>query len=143
MRGRKPRPAGAHILAGTFRRDRHRLGEIRASGRPTQPEYLTGRAAALWSEVLPRLPWVVFVDGPMLGLWCVLQAELEADPVAMNSARISQLRSVAAELGMSPSSRTRLPPPPPHWPGDDGDDDRGDESMAEFLRSRPDDDAAD
>ena len=56
----------------------------------------------------PRLPWLCRLDKFCLARWCVLQAEFEADPAAMKAARISLLRLMASDLGLTAAGRARL-----------------------------------
>jgi len=67
-----------------------------------------GSAAKLWAEYEPLLHWLSRADSETFAAWCSLTAEFAKDPERMQSARISQMRVLAAELGMTPSARTRL-----------------------------------
>ena len=117
-RGSPPKPTNVHIIGGTWRRDRHGGGGDGGGGGrapPDQsltikdcPEYLNERAATLWREALPKLPWLHQVDKYCLALWCCLQAEFEADPGSMMAARISLLRLLAGDLGLTAAGRARL-----------------------------------
>lgn len=86
-------------------------GAPKATGRPRPPIPMKGRAAALWKRYVAPAYWLADADSPKAHMWCVLQAEWEADPVAFLSARISQLRALGSELGFDPASRARLGTP--------------------------------
>ena len=126
---RRRKDSNVHQLQGSFRKDRHGDGgggELPPDQR-LQPsdrlKYLKGRAAELWREELPRLPWLAKVDGPIFEMWCALMAEFEDDPAAMQTARLAQLRLITNDVGMTASARASIgvsPEPPP--PGDDGAD---------------------
>ena len=73
-----------------------------------RPAFCRGRAAKLWAEALPALPWLHRVDKYCFALWCVLQAEFERNPAAMMAARISLLRLIAGDLGLTAAGRARL-----------------------------------
>ena len=48
------------------------------------------------------------LDRHCLAMWCVLQAEFKRDPAAMLPARISLLRLLAGDLGLTAAGRARL-----------------------------------
>lgn len=79
-------------------------------GVPQMPRFVERRksAARLWNQYAPILHWLTSADSSTFAQWCVLQAEFEKDPAAMTASRISQIRALAGELGMTPSARTRL-----------------------------------
>ena len=107
IRGRKPKPLELRVIEGN--RGKRPLPEAAptATGEPVKPRWLKGAAARLWSEYAPLLPWLGRADSEALAWWCSLAAEFAADQ-RMLAARISQMRTLAAELGMTPSARTRL-----------------------------------
>ena len=89
-----------------------------------RPKFLTDRAAEIWSENLVRLHWLTKTDGPIYATWCQLQAEFEAAPTEMMTARLAQLRLLASDLGLTGSGRARLgvtTTPPGAEPEDPGD----------------------
>ena len=88
-------------------------GSARTAGAPPAnqlkpPVKLAGRQAVLWRTFIRSAHWLQPPDAPAAWLWCALQAECEADPVAFTAARLGQLRALANELGLTPSSRARL-----------------------------------
>jgi len=109
MRGRKPKPTFLHVVEGTLNVTRHadRPDTELPAGRPVKPKWLKRRAARIWDEYAPRMVWLGEIDSAMLAAWCSLFAEFEADQ-AMSAPRISQMRGLAAELGLTPSARTRF-----------------------------------
>ncbi len=131
-RGKTPKPTNLHLIAGTFRQDRHGGGG--GDGRPppnqrltvkNRPKYLDKRAAELWTEVLPKLPWLQKTDKYCLAMWCSLQAEFEMaarlDVTAFRPARLSILRLLGSDLGLTGAGRARLgvTMAPPAEPGKD------------------------
>ena len=58
--------------------------------------------------MLPALSWLHRLDRYCLAAWCCLQAEFEADPAAMQAARLSLLRLLAGDLGLTAAGRARL-----------------------------------
>ncbi len=112
-RGRPPKPTNLHVIGGTWRNDRH--GGGRGLAPPQQrlavkdrPAFVRGRAAKIWAEQLPSLPWLCKLDRYCLAGWCCLQAEFEQDPTSMLAARISLLRLLAGDLGLTAAGRARL-----------------------------------
>ncbi len=78
---------------------------LRAKARPP---FVQGRAAKIWAEVLPALPWLHRLDRYCFAAWCCLQAEFKRDPAAMMPARLSLLRLLAWDLGLTAAGRARL-----------------------------------
>ena len=125
-RGRPPKAPGLHLVSGSYRDDRHGRGspppgqQLRAKDIPA---YIRrdDRATRIWREALPKLPWLHRVDKYCFALWCCLQAEFERDPASMMAARISLLRLMAGDLGLTAAGRARLgfTMAPPAEPGDD------------------------
>ena len=118
-RGKIPKSTQLHIIAGTFRHDRHggAGGGGDGDGRPPAdqrltikdcPEYLDKRAAELWREALPKLPWLHRTDKYCFAMWCCLQAEYEQNPASMKAAKYSILRLLAGDLGLTAAGRARL-----------------------------------
>lgn len=109
-RGPKPKPTHLHVIDGTLNTTRHahRADEPELIGALQKPKYLKGRAVKLWDEVAAACHWLGDADSYKLGMWCALQAEFEKSPKDMTSARIAQLRALGSELGLDPSSRSRL-----------------------------------
>jgi phage terminase small subunit len=109
-RGARPKPTQLHVVAGSYRGDRHagRTGEPKPDGRPEKPKTLRGRASKLWDQFIARMDWLTWADTPKAQMWCHLQAEYERDPDRMIAARIGQLRNLGSELGFDPAGRARL-----------------------------------
>jgi phage terminase small subunit len=105
-RGPKPKPFELRVIEGTAGADQD--PGLPTIGVLTLPKWLKGAARKIWEEHAPLLPWLVRVDSETLATWCVLASEFHRDPHGMLAARISQMRTLAAELGMTPSGRTRI-----------------------------------
>lgn len=104
-RGPKPKPFELRVIDGTSAG--HAPGPA-AEGGLTIPKWLKGIPKRIWEETAPLLPWLGRVDSETLAVWCCLATEFRKDPHGMQAARISQMRTLAAELGMTPSGRTRI-----------------------------------
>lgn len=108
MRGRKPKPTALRIVGGNAGHRPLPVAEPVATGRPVPPIPLEPRAAELWASMIEPAFWLAEADSAACWGFVVLQAEFEADPAAFNAARITQWRTLAAEIGLTPSSRARL-----------------------------------
>lgn len=118
MKGRKPKPTNIHILNGNPSRKALPHAEPKpARGDWTPPDWLTGEALATWERIVPemvRLGVFTAADRDTVTAYCAVFAEIaetvkKGDP--LKSSLVGQLRSLAAELGCTPSSRTRLSSP--------------------------------
>jgi hypothetical protein len=107
--GRPRKPTALHILQNTSNSTRHadRVGEPVSGGRPVPPAPLDEREMELWNKFIATAFWLGEHDAPKAFLWAKLHAEFERDPT-MIAARITQLRSIGSELGLDPSSRSRM-----------------------------------
>ena len=72
------------------------------------PARLKKRERELWDKFIRKCAWLMPLDAPKAFMWVKLHAEFERSPGQMLVGRISQLRSLGAELGLDPASRTRL-----------------------------------
>lgn len=77
-------------------------------GTPVKPGFVKGKAKAIWDQYVVIAYWLTGADSHALGLWCCLTAEAEKGVDKMTAARITQWRTLAAELGFLPASRTRI-----------------------------------
>jgi phage terminase small subunit len=99
-------------MRGTARADRAREpGPEPPAGEIKRPKFLTHRAKELWDEYAPALiemQTLTVVDVPNFAAWCVLNAEFEDKKTGIKAAKISQMRLLAASLGMDASARAKL-----------------------------------
>lgn len=118
MRGRKPLPTKLHVLNGNPSKKDLPSNEPQPSiGDWTPPEWLAGEALKAWNRVVPemvRLEVWTTADRDIVTAYCVVYDEIvrtvqSGEP--LKAAIVGQLRSLAAELGCTPSSRTRLTVP--------------------------------
>ena len=130
-KGRKPVPLAILKLRGSWRAKGREDTEIRMSGKPRMPQWLSPAAKQAWKRNVPLLSdlgIILPVDELMLALLCTAFAEWkEADAlvgsllvktskgtliqhpvVSIRNAAFERLRKMAAEFGMSPSARTGL-----------------------------------
>lgn len=134
MKGRKPTPANQHKLRGTYRPDRGHGTEPKAApGIPVAPEWLDGAALDEWNRIIVELSAMETLAGAdralivgyceCWGQWQAAVIELRKtgtvvrgtsggailSPFFTASLRLlKELRPLAAELGLSATSRARL-----------------------------------
>lgn len=109
-RGAKPKSPFLKLVTGNPGRRpirvpsgiEHRTGPLRPPRKLTRPQ------AALWKRFIDRATWLNDFDAPTAYAWVVIQSEFQADPEAVQAARLGQLRLLAGELGLNFSSRQRL-----------------------------------
>jgi P27 family predicted phage terminase small subunit len=148
MKGRKPKPTALKKLAGTLRPNRTNRSEpMPKAGRPEPPADLDEVARAVWEyygPILARCKVLTMADRECLACYCVAagrraQAEEELakhGPVvkspsgypiqnpwlAIANKSMEQLLKWGQELGLSPSSRTRIKTQPTAPPATTGRD---------------------
>ena len=114
MKGRKPKPTALKILAG---KPGHRplpKFEPKPAGIAMMPQWLNPVASMVWEELAPGLQKVGLLtsaDAEQFGQLCTLIAEYRANTAGMHTNRMSLMKSLFAEFGMGPSSRTRISVP--------------------------------
>ena len=111
--GRRRKPTALHVVEGTFNATRHkdRDKEPQPSGKVKKPPFVKGRSAKLWKQYAPDLEAkgvLTAWDVDMFGAWCCLMAELQIEPRLFTAAKLSQLRALASEFGLTPPARARL-----------------------------------
>ena len=110
IRGAKPKPALLRLVGGN------------AGKRPIPPDVqvdpgynnqiepptrLRKREREVWDAFVRPLPWLQPADSAMAFLFVRLFTQFEKSP-DMVAGKIAQLRASAAEIGITPASRTRL-----------------------------------
>jgi len=121
--GRKPKPTALKELEGTARPDRANPNEPKPKpGTPSMPDYWIGpkfaEARREWRRVIrDSAPGMLTkADRSMLELYCQLMAgarkSLERG-ILPRPAMITQIRALASEFGLMPSSRSRMSVPAP------------------------------
>lgn len=135
-RGPPPKPSKLKKLQGTHRKDRAARNELEAKpGVPAMPSWLNAEARAEWRRIVPQLEALGIlsdVDGGMLADYCTAHAlavnatkkyqregmvktingQLQKHPaVKIAQEARAQARLLAAEFGLSPSSRSRISAP--------------------------------
>ena len=79
---------------------------------PDKPVWLSGGAAREWERVMPILierGRIAEDDQMALAAYCELTAEFIASPTEFPSSKMTQLRLLMADFGMTPSARDKLP----------------------------------
>ena len=113
MAGRPRKTELELLVTGQWRRDRHgsrSQGPTSPLGNP--PKHLGSEARRAWREVAGTAPWLRAPDRGVLEIYAQLLAEARADFAAMPASRMALLSRQAARLGLGPTDRTRLTPPP-------------------------------
>ncbi len=109
MRGRKPKSAAEKRVTGNPGKRRIPV-EVVVEGAPIKPKWLSGRGAQIWKEVLGFAYWLTRADSYVLAAWCDREADHE-NPRKRAKWRAADRRehtSMASELGLTSSGRTRL-----------------------------------
>jgi phage terminase small subunit len=123
--GRRPRPVKEHILAGTFRKDRHGpdLASVDDLGEPTRPQGLSPAARALWDlvarcfsgrEVLTELDAAELRAG--CEVWSLYRGALKVaqkDPTNARACKavvayLARFEAFAKRFGLNPVDRARI-----------------------------------
>lgn len=109
MRGRKPKPAIVKEITGNPGK-RPIQPEVFVDGKPVKPEWLIGRGADIWNEILAFAFWLTRADSYVLAHWCDREAEHEKPRkrTKWKAADRRQHTATASELGLTSSGRTRM-----------------------------------
>jgi P27 family predicted phage terminase small subunit len=123
---RPRKPDEQHILAGTWRADRHGdpSASVVATGEPEAPPHLKGAALAFWREVVPLLVGAGLakaVDAPMLAQLCewhtVYRGAMDAllkkggrtkENILASAIAQDKFTALAQRFGLSCLDRTKL-----------------------------------
>jgi P27 family predicted phage terminase small subunit len=131
--GRKPKPIAEHRRTGTFRADRHRKSPPAADlAKPKPPAGLFREARTAWTELVRELQATHLLDSSdrhLIELTAVCLGRLRqaraaiaksglevrgdrgaivAPAVRIELSATRELRALLSELGLSPTSRSRL-----------------------------------
>jgi P27 family predicted phage terminase small subunit len=134
--GRPPKPIALHEAQGTFRKDRHSKKVDFGDADLSPPPFLVGLEKKEWQRVAPILAASGLLrdaDRSMLAAYCEAFAEFveakkrlkksghtfETDKgyccvspwVAVKNSAAERMGKFAAQFGLSPSSRARVPAP--------------------------------
>jgi len=130
--GRKRKPSIVRKLEGRRSHARPLTEDVRGLGAPTCPVHFSPEQRRLWASVTASMPAGVYTkaDSGLLESYCLawglvreasrlieatgLMVRSERGPVknplvSMRRAAQAELRGIAAELGLSPTSRAKLP----------------------------------
>jgi phage terminase small subunit len=108
--GNRPKPTVLRLVTGNPGKRPLPVGEPMPRGKPVKPKWLKGRGAALWDELLVLAFWLTEADSYKLAAWCDRQADFEnkRKRQGWTAADRREHRSAGSELGLDPSSRTRM-----------------------------------
>jgi P27 family predicted phage terminase small subunit len=145
MRGRKPKPTAAKILAGNPGKRAPNHDEPRLPPVPdvTAPAHLDADARVKWDELVAELypaGLLTTIDVDALAFYCILwgrwkKAErivrekgeviktvngniIQNPYLSIANRALAQMAKIGAEFGMTPSSRTRIATKPPEQESD-------------------------
>lgn len=109
MRGRKPKSAAVKRVTGNPGK-RRIPKEVIVDGAPVKPRWLTGRGAEIWKELLGIAYWLTRADSYVMAAWCDREAHHEnpRNRAKWKAADRREHTSMASELGLTSSGRTRL-----------------------------------
>ena len=114
--GTKSKPTKLKVVSGVSDQQRlnHTEPEVDQT-LPIMPEWVTGYAAEIWARLADKLHdagVLTFVDRDVLAMYCQLMSAFRdavTDADVNKQVKLSQqVRILAAELGMTPSSRSSL-----------------------------------
>lgn len=115
MPGRKPKPVELKLLDGNPGKKRiNRSRPKPRSGIPSCPSWLSPEAKKEWRRVVKEMGptgALRIVDGSMLATYCHLWGEFvdaARNGKTLSGNFIAQMRALASEFGMTPSSRSRI-----------------------------------
>ena len=115
MAGRKPTPTAMKLLAGNpGKRPLNRREPKPTLGVPPCPKWLSLEARKEWRWVVKELAQagvLARIDRTMLAVYCHLVAEFvqaAAKGESVIPSKVAQIRALASEFGLTPSSRARL-----------------------------------
>lgn len=110
IRGQKPKAEVLKLATGNpGKRPLPEGAEIEMREEPlVPPKKLTKVQQRLWDRYIDTAWWLTEHDVPKAFMWVALESEFERSPAKMIAARIGQLRVLGSELGLDPSSRTRM-----------------------------------
>ncbi|MBR8311526.1 P27 family phage terminase small subunit [Burkholderia cenocepacia] len=118
---KKPIPTQLKLLAGNPGKRPLNTNEPQPeTGIGPCPEWFLPEAEQEWNRIVPeleRLGMLTKIDIAILEAHCVCYAEMVVTAKShkpVKAALIGQLRILAAELGLSPSSRSRISVPNPN-----------------------------
>lgn len=100
-----------HKLSGTYAGDRHDTVEVDVC-QPEKPLWLCDSASREWDRVMPLLLDMGQIskhDQMPLAAYCELSAEFARNPYDFPSAKMTQLRLLMGDFGMTPSARAKIP----------------------------------
>ena len=112
-RGRKPTPARLKLVTSNpgnrpFTADPAEDVTPDHDNGLEPPRKLSKRKQEIWDRYIKPCPWLSHLDETTAWQWLELYYEFERGPAKMVASRIAQMRALASELGLNPSSRARL-----------------------------------
>lgn len=110
----RPTPNHLKIENGTYRPSRHGAkDEPRNAIYPEIPDYFDDELVKVWSQTqsyLEPLNYIDLTDVAALEVYCKLLYESRVNP-DITATKLTLLRHTAADLGLTPSSRDKMPKP--------------------------------
>jgi phage terminase small subunit len=107
-------PNHLKLANGNYRPGRHgAMGEPRKTTYPDTPSYFDAELVTIWKQTksyLEPLGYIDLTDIFALEIYCKLLHESRTNP-DMTATKLTLLRLTAADLGMTPASREKMPKP--------------------------------
>jgi hypothetical protein len=112
--GQRPKPANLRVIQGNPGKRPINANEPLSASLAGPPASWPGEHKAIWAELLEAAPAHVLkqADRFLLELTVRLLAQIRAD-AEVSAGIATQLRQCLAEMGLSPSARSRLSASPP------------------------------
>ena len=91
-------------------------GGGKRDGAPEMPDWLSPMAKREWERVVPSLyerAMVNHYDSMALASYCELAAEFQISPSEFPAAKLTQMRLLLADFGMTPTGRAKMAIPDP------------------------------
>jgi len=112
----RKKPTSLHVVQGTYQPCRHdgNADTETKVGEPEKPDWLSDEASREWDKtmaVLSQAGYMAQTDSVALATYCELVSEFAACPSDFPAGKLSQLRLLMADLGLTPSARTKMPIP--------------------------------
>jgi len=106
IRGRRPTITMLKPLKST--KDPGTTGEPIPGGVPEPSTTFTSEQRELWDRYIAPCFWLSKADEPKAHMFVSLFLGYLADPENVSASRIKQLRLLGSELGLDPTSRSRM-----------------------------------
>lgn len=113
QRGRKNKPVSLKLVTGNpgnrpIEDDFAVDADLAHDNGLEAPKKLLKREQELWDQFVRPAHWLTHFDAPKAFMWVKLQVQFEKKPADFAASMIAQLRALGSELGLDPSTRSRM-----------------------------------